>query len=234
MNLRNFFSELRRRIWVNLGRSYRGARRFDEARAMFDRALTIAPGDLNITAQKAETHLAEGDLDPAGRLLDGIEIAPNNIVSADRFWATQLDLLLYRRQLDQALAKLFAVVGEARNLPPIFRTILPLVIGSLHSAKGDPTTARPLFQQTQRELRALREQSATGLLPDAADALVEVDARLGERQEMEREADALLRSAVKDAWRFPQSQEVIARSYAILGDAKTSGSVARAAAKDAL
>jgi ATP/maltotriose-dependent transcriptional regulator MalT len=131
-----------------------------------------------------------------------------------------LDLLLYRRQLDQALAKLSAAFGEARNLPPIFRTILPAIIGSLHSAKGDLTTARPLFQQTQRELRALREQSDIGLLPDAADALVEVAARLGERQEMEREADALLRSAVKDAWRFPQSQEVIARSYAILGDAE--------------
>jgi tetratricopeptide (TPR) repeat protein len=130
-----------------------------------------------------------------------------------------LDLLLYRRQFDQALAKLAADAAEAKNLPPIFQTMLPAVIGTLHCAKGDLTTAQPLFQQTQRELRALRDRSDTGLLPDAADALVEIDARLGERQEVEREAAALLRNAAKDEWRLPQSQEVIARSYAILGDA---------------
>jgi TolB-like protein/Tfp pilus assembly protein PilF len=72
-------------VWVNLGRSYRGARRFDEARAMFDRALTITPGDLNLIGNKAETYLAEGDLDSAGRLLDSVDIAPNNIVAADQF-----------------------------------------------------------------------------------------------------------------------------------------------------
>ncbi len=206
-------------VWVSLGRSYRGTRRFDEARAMFDRALTIEPGDLNVIAGNAEAYLAEGDLDSAARLLEGVEIPPNEIVSADRFWAAQLDLLLYRRQFDQALAKLSADVAEAKNLPPIFQTMLPAVIGTLHCAKGDLTTARPLFQQTQRELRTLRDQSDTGLLPDAADALVEVDARLGEREEVEREAAAVLKNAAKDAWRLPQSQEVIARSYAILGDA---------------
>jgi TolB-like protein/Tfp pilus assembly protein PilF len=207
-------------VWISLGRSYRGTRRFDEARAMFDRALTIEPGDLNVIAGNAETYLAEGDLDSAGRLLEDVEIPPNEILSADRFWAAQLDLLLYRRQFDQALAKLSADVAGAKNLPPIFKTILPTIIGSLHYAKGDLATARPLFQQTQRELRALREHSDTGLLPDAADALVEVGARLGERQEMEREAEALLKNAAKDAWRLPQSKEVIARAYAILGDAE--------------
>jgi TolB-like protein/cytochrome c-type biogenesis protein CcmH/NrfG len=209
-------------VWISLARTYRGTRRFDEARAMFDRALTIEPGDLNIIAGNAETYLAEGDLDSAGRLLEGVEIPPNEILSADRFWAAQLDLLLYRRQFDEALAKLSADVAGAKNLPPIFQTILPTIIGSLHYAKGDRATARPLFQQTKRELRALREQSDTGLLPDAADALVEVGARLGERQEMEREAEALLKNAAKDAWRLPQSREVIARAYAILGDADRS------------
>ena len=56
-------------IWVNLGRSYRGARRFDEARAMFDRALTIAPGDASIIGHKAETYLAQGDLDTTWHLV---------------------------------------------------------------------------------------------------------------------------------------------------------------------
>ncbi|PYK46758.1 MAG: hypothetical protein DME46_01125 [Verrucomicrobia bacterium] len=207
-------------IWVNLGRSYRGARRFNEARQMFDRALTIAPGDLDITEKKAETYLAEGDLDAAGRLLEGVEVPPNNIAFALGFYSTQVQLLLYRRQFDQALAKVSADVARAKNLPPLVVAMSHRFTGMVHSAKGDLATARPLFLQAQRELRALREQGETGL--PLADTLIEVDARLGERQEVDREADALLKTTAKDAWRFPESQEVIARAYAILGDANRS------------
>ncbi len=203
-------------IWVNLGRSYRGARRFDEARTMFDHALTIAPGDLEVTAEKAATYLAEGDLDAAGRLLEGVEIPPNNIASALRFYSEQLALLVWRRQFDQALAKVSADIAQAKNLPPIIVAVSDNFRGYLHAVKGDLTTARPLFLQAQRELRTLREQGDAGLL--LADTLLEVDAWLGERQEVEREADALLKTTAKDAWRFPKSQEVIARAYAILGD----------------
>ncbi len=204
-------------IWVNLGRSYRGARRFDEARTMFDHALTITPGDLEVTAQKAETYLAEGDLDAAGRLLEGVEIPPNNIRSALRFYSEQLGVLVWRRQFDQALAKVSADIARAKNLPPIIVAMSDNFTGYLHAVKGDLATARPLFLQAQRELRSLRKQGDAGLL--LADTLLEVDARLGERQEVEREADALLKTTAKDAWRFPKSQEVIARGYAILGDA---------------
>ncbi len=204
-------------IWVNLGRSYRGARRFDEARTMFDHALTIAPGDLEVTAEKAATYRAEGDLDAAGRLLEGVEIPPNNIPSALRFYGEQLALLVWRRQFDQAVAKVSADVARAKNLPPIIVALSANFTGYLHTVKGDLTTARPFFLQAQRELQTLREQGDAGLL--LADTLLEVDARLGERQEVEREADVLLKTTEKDAWRFPKSQEVIARAYAILGDA---------------
>ena len=190
-------------IWVNLGRSYRGARRFNEARQMFDRALTIAPGDLDITEKKAETYLAEGDLDAAGRLLEGVEVPPNNIVFALAFYSTQVQLLLYRRQFDQALAKVSADVARAKNLPPLLIAMSHRFTGMVHSAKGDLATARPLFLQAQRELRALREQGETGL--PLADTLIEVDARLGERQEVDREADALLEFRRGDAVRKIQS-----------------------------
>jgi TolB-like protein len=47
-------------ICTNLAGTYRGIRKIPEARALFDRALSIAPNDLGVVAQKAETFLAEG------------------------------------------------------------------------------------------------------------------------------------------------------------------------------
>src|SRR5437763_3065931 len=52
-------------IWVNIGRGYRGLRRFDEARTMFDHAHAIAPTDAEIAAQRAETYVAQGNLERA-------------------------------------------------------------------------------------------------------------------------------------------------------------------------
>ena len=56
-------------IWMNLGRSYRGQRKFAQAHAMFDHALTIAPRTTTIVAEKAEVYMAAGDLDNAERVL---------------------------------------------------------------------------------------------------------------------------------------------------------------------
>src|SRR5205085_7051506 len=133
--------------------------------------------DLDITEKKAETFLAEGDLDAAGRLLEGVEVPPNNIAFALGFYSTQVQLLLYRRQFDQALAKVSADVARAKNLPPLLIAMSHRFIGSMQSVKGNPATARPFYLQAQRELRALREQGETGLA--LADALIEIDARLG-------------------------------------------------------
>ena len=52
-------------ILVNLATTYRGMRRFDEARGMFDHALTVVPNDPDFWLPEAETCLAQGDLDTA-------------------------------------------------------------------------------------------------------------------------------------------------------------------------
>ncbi|MBO0694885.1 MAG: protein kinase [Verrucomicrobia bacterium] len=205
-------------IWINLARSYRGARRFGQAHAMLDRALTIVPGDQSTTALKAETYLAEGDLDAAARLVEDIETTPNNIAYATSVYARQLELLLYRRQFDQALAKIAADVPRAKNLPSFAIALIDNFTGSLHADKGDLARARPFFQQAQRELRALREQGHADLFMHA-EALVEVDARLGDRGALESDVVALLDAIAKDSWRSPGSQESVARAYAILRDA---------------
>ena len=82
--------------------------------------------------------------------------------------------------------------------------------------KGDREQSQQLFLQAEHDLKTLRDQGDHGLL--LADNLIQMEARLGNRDEVEREADALLQRTRKDAWRFPRSEEVVARAYAILGD----------------
>jgi serine/threonine protein kinase/Tfp pilus assembly protein PilF len=205
-------------IWINLARSYRGARRFGRAHAMLDRALTIVPGDQGTIALKAETYLAEGDLDAAARLVEGVETTPNSIAYATSVYARQLELLLYRREFDQALTKIALEVPRARNLPLFVVALIDRFTGSLHAGKGDQAAARPFFLQAQRELRALREQGHPDLYLHA-EALVEIDARLGDRAALEADVLALLKATAKDLWQSPKSKEFVARAYAILGDA---------------
>ena len=73
------------------------------------------------------------------------------------------------------------------------------------------------MEQSRRELIALRDHGDTSL--PIWDSLIEEDALLGDRKEMEREAADLLQKTQRDLWRAPISEEVVARAYAILGDA---------------
>ena len=63
------------------------------------------------------------------------------------------------------------------------------------------------------ELRAKGDKSLW-----LADTLINVEARLGHREEVQREAEALIEQSRKDKWRYPRTEEVLARSYFALGD----------------
>jgi TolB-like protein/Flp pilus assembly protein TadD len=196
-------------IWVNLARSYRGARRFDEARAMYDRALTIAPGDLDIIAEKAETYLAEGNLDATWQIVGNLKLSyPNR--------GFQIDLLTYRRQFDEAIAQLSSALGPSNNTQRLFVAIGHAWLGELHVAKGDHVKAQPLFVQAEQEFKSLRAGGDNSFL--LADILVQVEARLGHRDEVETDASSILQRIKKDAWGFAREEYAVARAYTALGD----------------
>jgi len=198
-------------IWVNLGRSYRGARRFDEARAMFDRALTIAPGDVLITAQKAETYLAEGNLNATCEIIGNLKLS-----YPDRGYGIQIEVLTYRRQFDEAIARVSSALGSSDNAQRLFVAIGHAMLGDLHVAKSDHVKAQPLFVQAEQELKSLRAGGDNGFL--LADTLVQVEARLGHRDEVETDASSILQRIKKDAWGFAREEEAVARAYTSLGD----------------
>jgi TolB-like protein/Tfp pilus assembly protein PilF len=198
-------------IWVNLGRSYRGARRFDEARAMFDCALTIAPGDVTITGHKAETYLAQGDLDTASHL-----VSNSKPLITDFGFQVEIGVLTARRQFDEAIARVRSALASPNDVPPLFVAIGHATLGDLHVAKGDRVKAQLLFVQAEQELKSLRAGGANSFL--LASTLVQVEAQLGHRDEVETDARSILQRIKKDAWGLSREEEAVARAYMLLGD----------------
>ena len=198
-------------IWVNLGRSYRGLRNFAKAREMFERALSVAPGEKSILAEKAEVYLAEGDLDALSELVRGVAFAPS-----DQGTGIMLAGLWYRRQFDDILRAADSFLANEKNLPGFFVPLLHACIANIHLAQGERAMAQPLYQQAEREFKDLQEKGDESLL--VADNLIEVEGHLGRREEMQRQADALIARTSKDRWRYPHTNEVLARAYLALGD----------------
>jgi TolB-like protein/Flp pilus assembly protein TadD len=198
-------------MWVNLGRSYRGKRDFKSAREMFDRAIAIAPDEIDIVGMKAETYLAEGNLEAADELLRGRKIEE----LGDAF-GQQITLLVRRRQFDEAVRRLSDLSKTAPgNGSPLVAALLKGFLGRLQIAAGHAAEGRSLLEESRRELLAQRAQGNTTL--DIADALIADNAFLGDRQQLDREAEALLNATKSDLWRSPLSEEIVAGGYAIAG-----------------
>ena len=200
-------------IWVNLGRSYRGTRDFKSAREMLDRAIAIAPDEIDIVGMKAETYQAEGNLDAMEELLRGRKVD----VLGDAFFA-QLDLLIARRRFDEAFALLSDLLARTpANTNPVVSAQVKGFLGELYDVTGRPGEARPLLEDARQEFLAQRAQGNESL--DIADGLLLIDATLRDRPEFEREGALMLERTKGDEWRHPKTEELIAQGYAILGDA---------------
>jgi tetratricopeptide (TPR) repeat protein len=197
-------------IWVALGLSYRGKRKFDEARAMFDRALGIAPGDAEILSHKAETYLAQGDLNATEQLLSGLKPP-----ATDRAFPVQVALLIYRRQFDEAITQFSPAFGSPQ-MPPLFVGLGHAMLGYLQNARGNRAAAQSLFAQAEQELKSLQARGDDSFL--LIDILVQVEAQLGHRDDVETHAQSILQRIKKDAWGFSREEEAVARAYTLLGD----------------
>ena len=200
-------------MWVNLGRSYRGKRDFKTAREMFDRAIAIAPDEIDIVGMKAETYTAEGNLEAADELLRDRKIDGFGDAVGE-----QLNLLVCRRRFDDATT-LLSQLGEtsAVNAVPALAAGVKGQVGALKMAAGRLAEARPLLEEARRELLAVRAQGNANI--DIGDNLILLNAFLGDVNQLEREADALMTQTKYDRWRYPRSEQTIATGYAIIGAA---------------
>jgi TolB-like protein/cytochrome c-type biogenesis protein CcmH/NrfG len=197
-------------IWTNLAGSYRGMRKIPEAQGFFDRALSISPDDLGVIAQKAETFLAQGNADAAWKILSGVSFPPTELG-----FATTIKALVYQRRFKEAEEMITAALGN-KNLPPLFRAVGLTGLARLNDGRGDRAGAHPLFIQAEAELKKLHANGDNSLL--LLDSLIEVEAGLGHREEVNQLAQETMAKVRPDLWESPHEEEVIARAYVVLGD----------------
>lgn len=198
-------------VWVNLARSYRGARQFKEARAMFDRALAIEPGSADLIEQKAETRVAEGDLKTGWEMTKNLKFPVH-----DRGFGQRISLLVYQRRFDEAIAFLTSSSVGQQDVAPLFQAISHASLGAIYRHKGDNAKAEPFFKQAADELKALRAQGDDGQL--LVDTLIQVEAALGHRAAVNDLATSSMERNRKDRWGFVTGDEAVARAYVLLGD----------------
>jgi TolB-like protein/Tfp pilus assembly protein PilF len=197
-------------IWANLAGSYRGVRKIAEARALFDRALTIAPNDLGVIAQKAETFLAEGNLDAAWKILSAVKFPPT-----EQGFGTTIFTLVLQRRYGEGEALITKALDD-KTLPPLFHALGLSGLARLHVARGDRAGAQDLFTQAEAELKKLHAAGENSFF--LLDTLIEVEAYLGHREEVNQLEQEAMNRARNDSWQFPDEQEIIARAHVILGD----------------
>ena len=198
-------------IWILLTTTYAGLRQFDEALSMVDRALAIAPEDLNTLAFKASIYQSQGDLDAAWRLL-----------AAHPFPRTEWAGLIYyqqyylRRDYDKLIAELESFDLADKNLPPIIVVYVQATLGNLHLLKGQGEIAAPYAEKVRRAIKELQAQNI--VQSEVYHTFIEFAARLRDRDEVEDEIAFLLAYTRDNHWILPSSEYDAARGYAVLGD----------------
>ena len=132
----------------------------------------------------------------------------------DRGFGFYLSVVIAQRRFDDAEKMIVAALASS-DLPPVFTAVGHSALANLRIAKGDRAGAQPLLLQAEGELNQLRSAGDNGLF--LRDTLLELEAQLGHRDEVQRLADSNLETMKKDAWQFPREEEQVARAYVILG-----------------
>jgi TolB-like protein len=197
-------------IWVNLGRSYAGIRKFDLALNAFDRALNIDPNSGDILVQKTIVYVAQGDLASGWQIMKDLKFRV-----AERGFGAYVEMLVFQRRFGDAIAFISSAIEREKEIPPTFLAISHAALGRLHWAEGRQAQARALLIQAEGELKQLLSRDRAVLL---SEQLTLVEALLGQREEVERLGKMNFEIIGQDKWQRPLDEETLAQAYTILGD----------------
>jgi serine/threonine-protein kinase len=158
--------------------SYERLRRFDDMRAVMDRAVAIAPNDPGARINRAQADLfAHADTKPERAAFDAL-LRENSRVSQDL--AVELIHLALCERDFPAADRAIAEMDEKEGLEGAFAFPREWYAGLISRAKGDANAARAAFSAARSEVvQALQEQ---GEFPQPLSVLAMIDAALGNKE----------------------------------------------------
>jgi TolB-like protein/class 3 adenylate cyclase/Flp pilus assembly protein TadD len=170
-------------ILQQLSLSYESLRRYADAVAVLDRALTIAPNDITLRTQRAKVALrSQADTKPLHTIIE--TVVSENPNAAPVVAGEWLPLALYERDPDAAQRALAAMpAGGCYDASIPFPN--PWCEGLSARMRGDQQAARDAFTKARTELEKIARDQ-----PDYAEALCAlgvVDAVLGNKEDAIRE-----------------------------------------------
>src|SRR5690606_7285625 len=184
--------------------------RWDEARAVYERALTLAPGDISVTTALILIELSEGSLPEARRRLNAAEpLGGREALLADLAMFGDLYWLLDPAQQDTVMrlgVEYFADDSTSRAF----------VHAQILYARGDTAGARRWARDAARGFEAMGERTEDSQVPALVGLCL---AYLGRHDEARRWLDrAATKSTREDLPSRMYVHEVTARAMVLAGD----------------
>ena len=200
-------------VLSNAAWTYAMLRKFPSARKLYERALEIAPNDLDLVAAKAGTYQADGNLKEAATLLTGI-----NEQSPVQPFITKMTQLRLERNHSEAVRLLQARQAQFQFASQIDQGTNQVILAFAQRLAGDTAGAKATAEQARDMLKPLcRDQPDNSFF---AQQLALANAALGEKEmalsEAER-ANTLLPTAT-DPLSGPTREEVLALIQMMFGD----------------
>jgi TolB-like protein/Tfp pilus assembly protein PilF len=192
--------------------TYRGLRRFAEARAAIDRGLEINLHNPILLVQKARVYQAEGNFDAAAKLIARL---PPDLEQESQLIAVRYTQWVCTRQFPEAIRALERLLASAEPMAKNLTATYHAQLGAARRWAGDVEGGRSDLARARAEFEALRENSEKG--EGFLENIIVVAALLGDRAPVDQYAPKLRKRIETDAFYGPQLEEAIAMARAQLG-----------------
>ena len=199
-------------LLASLSGYYGSLRQFDRALATLDKALAVAPGDINLIAAKIGTYQVQGNLDAADALLATVPIHPDG----SQIYNAQIQQLLYRRRFDDLIANLKTATAQPDSSLGVAAASYFGNLGFALWLSGNVPEARAAFTESLQRLQAFSKEDASSILIPSYLALAY--AGLGDKENALRQAERGVALAAKDAVNKPQAEAYLAQVQGVFGE----------------
>jgi TolB-like protein len=198
--------------WKILAITYNGLRRFVDARSMLDRALALAPDDIDVIGGIAASYQAEGNLDAAWQILS------QHPFQSPVEWAfvPYFDQYLLWRDYGFLIATMKSMNLESSGYPPIINAANDVLLAKLYFLNQERELAVQHGAKAEREMQELRAKKL--VLYDLSANYIPMAARVGNRAEVQREIDYVFAKMGDNEWLSANAESWAAAGYALLGD----------------